>query len=107
MDVFIPELGWFEPRPWHETLPLRPQVWQRATLTIWGTKYGFDFPQASSIRDGRGRIVQAIENKGRSESGNMSQIRREPSDVETKANSLLPPKKWTAPFEVDRLALSD
>jgi catechol-2,3-dioxygenase len=46
MDVFIPELGWFEPRPWHETLPLRPQVWQRGTLTTWGTKYDFDFRKA-------------------------------------------------------------
>jgi catechol-2,3-dioxygenase len=46
LDVFIPELGWFEPRPWHETLPLRPQVWQRGTLTTWGTKYDFDFRKA-------------------------------------------------------------
>jgi catechol 2,3-dioxygenase-like lactoylglutathione lyase family enzyme len=46
MDVLIPELGWFEPRPWHETLPLRPQVWQRGTLTTWGTKYDFDFRKA-------------------------------------------------------------
>lgn len=46
MDVFIPELGWFEPRPWHETLPLKPQVWQRNTLTTWGTKYDFDFRKA-------------------------------------------------------------
>ena len=43
MDVFVPELGWFEPRPWHKTLPMRPQVWQRGTLTTWGTKYDFDF----------------------------------------------------------------
>lgn len=27
MDQFIPEFGYFDPRPWHETLPLRPQVW--------------------------------------------------------------------------------
>jgi len=27
MDQFIPELGIFDPRPWHKTLPLRPQVW--------------------------------------------------------------------------------
>lgn len=43
MDIYISELGWFEPRPWHETLPLRPQSWDRATLTTWGTKYDFDF----------------------------------------------------------------
>ncbi|MCK1667712.1 VOC family protein [Bradyrhizobium sp. 153] len=46
MDILIPELGWFEPRPWHETLPLKPQVWQRGTLTTWGTKYDFDFRKA-------------------------------------------------------------
>jgi catechol-2,3-dioxygenase len=46
MDVFIPELGWFEPRPWHETLPQRPQVWELGTLTTWGTKYDFDFRKA-------------------------------------------------------------
>ncbi|MCK1983595.1 MULTISPECIES: VOC family protein [Peribacillus] len=27
MDQFIPELNYFDPRPWHETLPLRPRVW--------------------------------------------------------------------------------
>jgi len=43
MDIYIPELGWFEPRPWHETLPLKPQSWDRTTLTTWGTKYDFDF----------------------------------------------------------------
>jgi catechol-2,3-dioxygenase len=43
MDILVPELGWFEPRPWHETLPLRPQSWERGTLTTWGTKYDFDF----------------------------------------------------------------
>jgi catechol-2,3-dioxygenase len=46
MDILVPELGCFEPRPWHETLPLRPQVWDRATLTTWGTKYDFDFRTA-------------------------------------------------------------
>jgi catechol-2,3-dioxygenase len=43
MDLFISELGWFEPRPWHESLPLRPQEWERGTLTSWGTSYNFDF----------------------------------------------------------------
>lgn len=27
MDQFIPELGYFDPRPWHAELPLRPKVW--------------------------------------------------------------------------------
>jgi len=35
--------------------------------------------------DYRFRVVQAIEKKGCSKSGNMSQIQLEPSDVETKA----------------------
>lgn len=43
MDVYVPELGWFEPRPWHETLPMRPQVWERGTLNTWGVRYDFDF----------------------------------------------------------------
>lgn len=29
MDQFIPEFDYFDPRPWHETLPLRPQVWPK------------------------------------------------------------------------------
>lgn len=28
MDQYIPELGYFEPRPFHEELPLRPRVWE-------------------------------------------------------------------------------
>jgi hypothetical protein len=43
MDIFIPELNWFEPRPWHETLPLRPRAWSIDQITTWGTKYEFDF----------------------------------------------------------------
>jgi catechol-2,3-dioxygenase len=43
MDLYVAELGWFEPRPWHKSLPLRPQEWERDTLTTWGTKYDFDF----------------------------------------------------------------
>lgn len=36
MDKFIPELGEFEPRPWHEELPLRPKIWQNNCT--WYTK---------------------------------------------------------------------
>ena len=28
MDVFIPELGIQEPRPWHEHRPMKPRSWQ-------------------------------------------------------------------------------
>ena len=28
MDVFIPELGIQEPRPWHEHKPMKPRSWQ-------------------------------------------------------------------------------
>lgn len=42
LDVFVPELNAFEPRPWHETLPLRPQVWPASPLTGWGVEYAFD-----------------------------------------------------------------
>lgn len=42
LDVFVPELNAFEPRPWHETLPLRPQVWPASPLTGWRVEYAFD-----------------------------------------------------------------
>jgi len=28
MDQFIPELNYFDPRPWHAELPMRPKVWE-------------------------------------------------------------------------------
>lgn len=40
MDVFIPELGIFEPRPWHEEIPLKPQIWE--SLSAWGTEFEMD-----------------------------------------------------------------
>ena len=40
MDVFIAELGIFEPRPWHEVLPLKPKVWE--SLSAWGTEFELD-----------------------------------------------------------------
>jgi hypothetical protein len=46
MDLYVAELGWFEPRPGHDTLPLWPQEWERHTLTTWDTKYDFDFSKA-------------------------------------------------------------
>ena len=43
MDVVIPELDIFEPRPWHDTLPQRPRVWPQGQLTTWHTRFDFDF----------------------------------------------------------------
>lgn len=40
MDVYISELGIFEPRPWHKDLPLKPKVWEG--LSSWGTDFVMD-----------------------------------------------------------------
>lgn len=40
MDIFVPELGIYEPRPWHEELPLKPRVW--SGLSSWGTEFDID-----------------------------------------------------------------
>lgn len=40
MDLLIPELGFYEPRPWHEELPLKPKVWE--SLSAWGTEFEVD-----------------------------------------------------------------
>ncbi|MCM3087526.1 VOC family protein [Bhargavaea ginsengi] len=40
MDVYVPELGIYEPRPWHEFLPLKPRVWDG--LSAWGTEFEVD-----------------------------------------------------------------
>lgn len=42
MDVYIPELGLFEPRPWHEELPMRPMSRPVTAMTTWDTIYGFN-----------------------------------------------------------------
>jgi catechol-2,3-dioxygenase len=42
MDQFIPELGFHEPRPWHEHLPMRPRTWQISELNAWGAEFSFD-----------------------------------------------------------------
>jgi catechol 2,3-dioxygenase-like lactoylglutathione lyase family enzyme len=47
MDVFIPELGIYEPRPWHEELPLKPRVWEG--LSAWGTEFDFDLANVHKI----------------------------------------------------------
>lgn len=40
MDVYLPELNMFEPRPWHEELPYKPKTWEG--LTAWGTEFEFN-----------------------------------------------------------------
>ena len=41
MDVFVPELGYCEPRPWHGDLPQRPKHWALTEMTRWETRYEF------------------------------------------------------------------
>ena len=43
MDVYVPDLDNFEPRPWHEDMPQRPQHWRLTQMTAWETRYEFDF----------------------------------------------------------------
>ncbi len=46
MDVFIPELGICEPRPWHEHLPMLPMSWKMTELAAWSTAFEFNLAQA-------------------------------------------------------------
>jgi hypothetical protein len=43
LDVLLPELGIFEPRPWHEDRPQKPKSWPSGEFSTWGTGYQFDF----------------------------------------------------------------
>jgi catechol 2,3-dioxygenase-like lactoylglutathione lyase family enzyme len=43
MDVFIPELGIQEPRPWHEDKPMKPKSWQLHEMNAWGAEFSFNF----------------------------------------------------------------
>ena len=42
MDVFIPELGLHEPRPWHEHFPMKPKSWGFEELNAWGSDFTFN-----------------------------------------------------------------
>lgn len=42
MDVFVPELGYCEPRPWHGDRPQVPKHWPITSMSRWGTQYEFD-----------------------------------------------------------------
>ncbi len=46
MDIYLPEVGYFEPRPWHESLPQRPRVWPPTDFNAWKTDYQFNFADA-------------------------------------------------------------
>lgn len=43
MDVFVPELGIQEPRPWHEVNPLKPRSWPLENMNAWGAPFEFNF----------------------------------------------------------------
>ncbi|OYX03934.1 MAG: glyoxalase/bleomycin resistance/extradiol dioxygenase family protein, partial [Rhizobiales bacterium 32-66-8] len=43
MDVFIPDLGIQEPRPWHETNPMKPHSWGLDGMNAWGADFSFNF----------------------------------------------------------------
>jgi catechol 2,3-dioxygenase-like lactoylglutathione lyase family enzyme len=45
MDVFIPELGICEPRPWHEHAPMLPRSWQITELAAWNTGFEYNLAQ--------------------------------------------------------------
>ena len=46
MDVYLPALGIYEPRPWHTETPMRPKSWAPEQMTFWETPYGFDLVEA-------------------------------------------------------------
>jgi catechol 2,3-dioxygenase-like lactoylglutathione lyase family enzyme len=46
MDIFVPELGIQEPRPWHEYFPMKPKTWQLTDLTAWGAEFSFNLVAA-------------------------------------------------------------
>ena len=47
MDIFLPELGYVEPRPWHGDLPQRPKRWSLTAMSRWDTRYEFDLAAIS------------------------------------------------------------
>jgi catechol 2,3-dioxygenase-like lactoylglutathione lyase family enzyme len=42
-QMFDEELGYFEPRPWHQDQPQRPKVWTPGKTSIWGPPPTEDF----------------------------------------------------------------
>ena len=46
MDVYLSDVGYFEPRPWHDHLPQKPRVWSPEHMNAWNTRFDFDFRTA-------------------------------------------------------------
>jgi len=46
MDIWIPELGMCEPRPWHEDLPMVPRNWGFDELSAWNVDFDYDLAAA-------------------------------------------------------------
>ena len=42
------ELGYFEPRPWHQDTPQRPKTWTAGKTTVWGPSPQPDFNRSES-----------------------------------------------------------
>ena len=42
MDVFLSDVGYCEPRPWHGDLPQRPKHWSLSQLSRYDTRYEHD-----------------------------------------------------------------
>ena len=49
MDIYIPELNCFDPRPWHDHLPQKPKVWPLSHLSTWSQTFGFDLASVLAI----------------------------------------------------------
>ena len=68
------ELGYFEPRPWHQDTPQRPKTWVAGKTNIWGPPPGADFNRSESnagvARSGGAQAVrQSPESRQRSARG--------------------------------------
>ena len=51
MDVYLPDVGYFEPRPWHEDMPQRPKHWSPTDMNAWKTNFDFDFRTLKAVTD--------------------------------------------------------
>lgn len=48
MDIFVPEAGACQPRPWHEHTPMRPKRWGLDELSAWGVGFSFDLAKGAA-----------------------------------------------------------
>lgn len=42
LDIYLPELDMFQPRPWHEHLPMKPRYWGLDQISAWAVDFDFD-----------------------------------------------------------------